>query len=52
VVEGEDPDRVPELDLLRPGRLRDRSRCPHLLRLEPSRLRRQQGPALRLGPAA
>ena len=34
VVEGQDPHRVPELDLLRRGRLRDRGGRPDLLRLQ------------------
>ena len=40
VVEGQDPHRVPERDLLRRGRDRDRGGRAHLLRLQPSRLRR------------
>src|SRR3954451_8146137 len=39
VVEGEDPHRVPELDLLRQRRLRDRVGGAHLLRPRPPRLR-------------
>ena len=35
VVEGQDPHRVPERDLLRRGRHRGRGRRPHLLRLQP-----------------
>ena len=42
--EGQDPHRVPEHDLFRPGRLRDRGRGPHLLRLEPPRLRHPTDP--------
>ena len=37
--QGQDPHRVPEHDLLRRGRLRDRGRRPHLLRRRPPRLR-------------
>ena len=48
LVEGQDPHRVPEHDLLRRGRLRDRGRGPHLLRQLPSGLR-HHGRALRLG---
>ena len=40
VVEGQDPDRVPERDLLRRGRDRDRGRGEDLLRLQPPGLRR------------
>ena len=41
LVEGQDPHRVPELDLLRRGRLRDRGGRQDVLRLQPSRLRRR-----------
>ncbi len=37
--QGQDPHRVPEHDLLRRGRLRDRGRGAHLLRRRPPRLR-------------
>ncbi len=37
--QGQDPHRVPEHDLFRRGRLRDRGRGPHLLRSRPPRLR-------------
>ena len=44
---------LPELDLLRQRRLRDRVGRAHLLRLQPRRLRQPEGPAaLRLGAAA
>ena len=49
--QGQDPHRVPEHDLLRRGRLRDRGRRPHLLRRLPSRLWHPDR-ALRLGPGA
>ncbi len=39
LVEGENPHRVPEHDLLRRGRLRDRGGRPDLLRRRPPRLR-------------
>ena len=47
VVQGEDPHRVPELDLLRQRRLRDRVGGADVLRQgpEPPRLRRQRRPA-------
>ena len=46
--QGQDPHRVPEHDLLRRGRLRDRGRRPHLLRHRPPRLRhRRPSPAPR-----
>ena len=40
--QGQDPHRVPERDLLRRGRDWGRGRRPHLLRLQPSRLRHQR----------
>ena len=49
--QGQDPHRVPEHDLLRRGRLRDRGRRAHLLRRRPPRLR-HRGRALRLGAAS
>ena len=42
MVEGQDPDRVPERDLLRRGRDRDRGGGEDLLRLQPPRLRRER----------
>ncbi len=52
VVQGQDPHRVPQRRLLRPGRLRHRGGRSHLLRLEPPRLRRGRRRALCLGAAA
>ena len=49
--QGQDPHRVPEHDLLRRGRLRDRGRGAHLLRRRPPRLRHRDR-ALRLGARA
>ncbi len=49
--QGQDPHRVPQHDLLRRGRLRDRGRGPHLLRRRPSRLRHRDR-ALRGGARA
>ena len=49
--QGQDPHRVPEHDLLRRGRLRDRGGRPHLLRRRPPRLRHRDR-ALRLGARA
>ena len=46
VVEGEDPHRVPELDLLRQRRVRDRVGRAHVLR-HPARRLRPRRPALR-----
>ena len=47
VVEGQDPHRLPQQDLLRRGRLRDRSRGPHLLRLRTIRAAASQATAAR-----
>ena len=44
VVEGADPPQLPELDLLRQRRLRDRVGRAHLLLLQPRRLRRARQP--------
>ena len=53
VVQGADPAQLPELDLLRQRRLRDRVGRAHLLHLQPRRLRRAARPAaVRVGPAA
>ena len=49
--QGQNPHRVPQHDLLRRGRLRDRGRRPHLLRRGPPRLRHPDR-ALRLGARA
>ncbi len=49
--QGQDPHRVPEHDLLRRGRLRDRGGGAHLLRRRPPRLRHHDR-ALRLGAGA
>ena len=49
LVEGQDHHRVPELDLLRGGRLRDRGRGPHLLRLRARGLRPGGAAHLRVG---
>ena len=49
--QGQDPHRVPEHDLLRRGRLRDRGGGPHLLRRSAPRLRDDRR-ALRLGARA
>ena len=45
VVQGADPPQLPELDLLRQRRLRDRVGRADLLRLQPRRLRQPEGPA-------
>ncbi len=49
--QGQNPHRVPQHDLLRRGRLRDRGRRPHLLRQRPPGLRHANR-ALRLGARA
>ena len=50
--QGQDPHRVPEHDLLRRGRLRDRGGRPHLLRQPPTPAAASRARALRLGARA
>ena len=53
VVEGQDPHRVPERDLLRRGRDGIEAAAQHLLRLQPPRLRRgRRRPTVRLAAPA
>ncbi len=52
VVEGEDPQQLPEHDLLRERRLRPRGGRADVLPAQPSGLRRARRQALRLRPAA